>query len=100
MHRIFSCTIDQNSLFICRGGNYTTPGTGDVGSYISAFTYQGCLPVSRTSFSQKSGTEVLSFFDITVGIRDPNVFIPRRECLSDYEWENRYTLFSVPSKKF
>jgi hypothetical protein len=41
----------------------------------------------------------LSFYDVTVGISDPSVFIPRRECLSDEEWENRYTLFGTPAIK-
>lgn len=84
-------------MFTFRGGNYTLPGN-EIAPYILSWTYQGCLPVSRAVFSQKYGNEILSFFDITVGISDPNVFIPRRECLTATEWDNRYTLFAVPSK--
>ncbi|CAF3266783.1 unnamed protein product, partial [Rotaria sp. Silwood2] len=45
------------------------------------------------------GTSHLSFYDITVGISDPNVFIPRRECLSSEEWNMRQALFGAPTKK-
>ncbi len=67
-------------------GNYTA-------EFFATWTYQGCLPISRTVFSRTNGVQHISFFDITLGISDPNVFIPRRECLSDEEWANRYTLF-------
>jgi hypothetical protein len=66
---------------------------------MSTWTYRGCLPVSRTTFSEKYGVSHLSFYDITAGIHDPNVFIPRRECVSDEEWAQRYTLFGTPTKK-
>ena len=65
---------------------------------MSVWSYIACIPVSRTLFSQTDGISQISFYDISVGIRDPNVFIPRRECLSAEEWENRYTLFGTPSK--
>ena len=81
-----------------RGGNFTTP-SNDTIEYISQWTYNGCLPVHRTTFSQKYGTSHLSFFDVTIGLRDPNVFIPRRECLSAYEWEHRYEIFGKPTQK-
>jgi len=78
-------------------GNFTTPTNVTV-DYVSSWTYNGCLPVSRTSFS-RLGVSHLSFYDVTVGIRDPNVFIPRPECLTQEEWANRYTLFGAPMKK-
>jgi len=74
------------------GGNFTTPN--ETISHVSTWTYNGCFPIARTSWGQRLGVAHLSFFDITLGIRDPNVFIPRRECLSDEEWANRYTLFA------
>lgn len=86
------------SVYIYRGGNFTIP-TGEVLPYIGTWTYQGCLPVSRITFSEKYGNEILSFFDITVGISDPNVFIPRQECLTEYEYAMRNVLFGKPSKK-
>ena len=68
-------------------------------TYVSTWTYIACIPVSRTTFSPRFGVSHLSVYDVTVGIRDPNVFIPRRECLSAEEWDNRYTLFGTPSAK-
>jgi hypothetical protein len=67
--------------------------------FTAAWTYQGCIPVSRTSYGT-SGPSHLSFYDVTAGISDPSVFIPRRECLSDEEWANRYTLFGTPTNKY
>jgi len=68
------------------GGNFTTPENHTV-NYFGTWTYQGCLPVSSTSHNSKYGTSHASFFDITPGISDPNVFIPRRECLTAKEYE-------------
>ncbi len=57
------------------------------------------MPVHRTSFSPRLGVAHLAIYDVTLGISDPSVFIPRRECLTDEEWANRFTLFGTPSKK-
>jgi len=76
-------------------GNFTT--TTEVTHHVSTWTYRECLPVHRTTWGgQRFGVSHLSFYDVTLGIHDPNVFIPRRECLTDEEWENRYTLFGKP----
>ncbi len=77
---------------IFRGGNFTNQQNETI-SYIGSYTYQGCVPVDRTLFGRTLGIAHIGFYDVTAGIRDPNVFIPRRECLSDEEWENRQTLF-------
>ncbi len=68
--------------------------------FMSQWTYQGCIPVSRTSYGGTTGITHISFYDVTAGISDPNVFIPRRACLSDEEWANRYTLFGTPTTKY
>ena len=81
-----------------RGGNFTTP-TNDTIDYVSTWTYRACIPVSRNTYSEKYGISHLSFYDVTAGISDPNVFIPRRECLSEKEWAMRHTLFGAPAKK-
>ena len=60
----------------------------EVVDYVSTWTYNGCIPISRTSFSRTYSISHLSFYDIIAGISDPNVFIPRRECLSAEEWAN------------
>lgn len=80
-----------------RAGNFTTPSS-DTFDYISSWTFNGCIPVSRTTFNAKYGISHLAFYDVTAGIPDPNVFIPRRECLTEAEWEKRDTLFGVSSK--
>ncbi len=85
--------------FIYRGGNFTIPTTNETIPYIGTWTYQGCLPVSRTTFSEKYGNELLSFYDLTAGISDPNVFIPRPECLTEKEYAMRQALFGTPIKK-
>jgi len=84
--------------FIYRGGNFTLP-TNETISYIGTWTYEGCLPVSRATSSEKYGNEILSFFDIIVGIGDPNVFIPRQECLTEQEYAMRNILFGTAIKK-
>lgn len=85
--------------YVYRGGNFTTR-QNETYEFVSQWTYNGCIPVSRTTFTPYNDTEHLSFFDVSLGISDPNVFIPRRQCLSDYEWEHRYEIFGKPTDKF
>jgi hypothetical protein len=88
----------MNISFIFRAGNFTTPANDTI-NYFSTWTYRGCIPVSRNTVSEKYGSGHLSFYDVTLGISDPNVFIPPRECLSEKEWDMRYTLFGTPTQK-
>lgn len=85
-------------MFLYRSGNFTLP-TNETLPYVGTWTYRACLPVSRSTFSEKYGNEILSFYDLTTGISDPNVFIPRPECLSEEEYAKRHILFGVPAKK-
>lgn len=85
-------------LLLRRGGNFTTPDKESI-DYVSTWTYRGCIPVSRTTTGDKSGISHLSFYDVTAGISDPNVFIPRRECLSSEEWAKRDSLFGVANEQ-
>ncbi len=80
-----------------RAGNLTLP-TNQTIPYFGTWTYEGCLPVSRLTFSEKYGDEILTFFNIVVGISDPNVFIPRRECLTEKEYALRHVLYGTQSK--
>ncbi|CAF3272867.1 unnamed protein product [Rotaria socialis] len=93
-----SAAADTGLLVTIWAGNFTLP-SNDTIDFISTWTYRGCIPVSRTSFSPKFGVSHLSFYDVTAGISDPNVFIPHRECLSSEEWAARNTRFGVPSLK-
>ena len=85
-------------ILLCRGGNFTTPDKESI-DYVSTWTYRGCIPVSRTTAGEKSGVSQLSFYDVTAGISDPNVFIPRRECLTSEEWAKRDLLFGVADEQ-
>jgi len=80
------------------GGNHTTPSNDTVRTF-GTWTLQACLPVSHMSHSQQYGRSHTSFFDITAGISDPNVFIPRRECLTEKEYAMRDILFGKSSQK-
>ena len=73
---------DEHFLSLIRAGNITQI-PGNVFTYVSTWTYRECIPVTVTTYSEKSGREYVSFYDVTLGIRDPNVFIPRPECLTE-----------------
>jgi len=77
--------------------NHTGPANDTVRTF-GTWTYQACLPVRRVSHSSAYGRSELSFFDVTAGIHDPNVFIPRPECLTEEEHANRHVLFGTPKK--
>ncbi|UJR37490.1 hypothetical protein I4U23_030193 [Adineta vaga] len=77
---------DTGVLITIWGGNITIPFLNVTLPYIATWTYKACLPISRTVYSEKFGNEITSFYDITAGISDPNVFIPRRECLTAREY--------------
>jgi hypothetical protein len=51
------------------------------GLFHGVFTVEDCLPVYHSYFSEVYGYRTSRYFDITGGIRDPNVFIPPEECL-------------------
>lgn len=50
------------------------------GRYAGTWTQIDCFPVSDTYISRRTGIVHWSFFDVTLGISDPNVFIPPPEC--------------------
>lgn len=52
----------------------------NVASYLGSWTAKGCLPVSNSMVHAQYGVILQSFYDVTLGISDPNVFIPPREC--------------------
>jgi hypothetical protein len=81
-----------------RGGNHTTPSNDTVRTF-GTWTYQACLPVNFIRHSTQYGRTQSSFFDIVAGISDPNVFIPRRECLTEKDYAMRHALFVAPPKK-
>jgi hypothetical protein len=46
-------------------------------NYTGIWTNEFCLPVSAV-YNQQTH---INFYDITLGIQDPNVFTPSKECL-------------------
>jgi hypothetical protein len=84
-------------FFINRASNHTGPANDTVRIF-GTWIYQTCLPVRHISHSSQFGRTERSFFDITAGIHNPNVFIPRQECLTQEEYAIRDVLFGKPSK--
>jgi hypothetical protein len=59
-----------------------TDAQGNKYHYMGVWTYEACLPIAITYFSNSSNLDAhYNFFDFVPGIRDPDVFIPRKECL-------------------
>ncbi|ESO90086.1 hypothetical protein LOTGIDRAFT_218124 [Lottia gigantea] len=50
--------------------------------YFGAVTYPSCAPIETGFYSNRTGTVHSTYFDITLGITDPSVFIPPSECTS------------------
>ncbi|OWF37119.1 mammalian ependymin-related protein 1-like [Mizuhopecten yessoensis] len=57
-------------------GNFT-----DGARFFGTVTSPDCMPVSNGFFSEDTGFVHRTFFDMNIGIADPMVFIPPRECL-------------------
>lgn len=86
------------SVLINRGTNHTGPANDTVRTF-GTWTWQACLPVRFVSHSSQFGRTETSFFDITAGISNPSVFIPRSECLTAEENAHKEELFGLHPKK-
>ena len=54
---------------------------GDKIDYFGIWTYEACLPIHVRYVAEDAQFDAhYNFFDITPGISDPSVFIPRKEC--------------------
>ncbi|XP_050407103.1 mammalian ependymin-related protein 1 [Patella vulgata] len=49
--------------------------------YFIAVTQPGCFPVQFGYYSEQTGYDHRTFIDVTLGVPDPNVFIPPKECI-------------------
>ncbi|XP_060711542.1 mammalian ependymin-related protein 1-like [Hemiscyllium ocellatum] len=56
-------------------------GEIDTVQYVATFTDVGCLPVSEVVYTKETGWVTELFYDLTLGISDPDVFIPPPNCL-------------------
>ncbi|KAG7497213.1 ependymin-like [Solea senegalensis] len=53
---------------------------GEQAKYLSTFTEFGCIPVSNMLHTNTSGWQVTSFFNIVIGLADPQRLIPPHFC--------------------
>ncbi|XP_010886229.1 ependymin-like 1 [Esox lucius] len=60
-------------------GEHVTP-TGGKDKWMTTFTEFGCIPVSTTYYTEKTDWVLTTFFNIVVGIDDPQEFIPPTFC--------------------
>merc|ERR1719315_204486 len=52
----------------------------DQARFIVTVTYPDCVPVNFGFYSNETGAAISDFFDLSLGISDPMVFIPPTEC--------------------
>ncbi|XP_046579778.1 LOW QUALITY PROTEIN: mammalian ependymin-related protein 1-like [Haliotis rubra] len=57
-------------------------GTIDNNPYFMTASGTDCIPIQAGFFSNDTGGVLTDFFDISIGISDPEAFIPPRECSS------------------
>lgn len=65
------------------------------------FTAHGCFPVSKLSDHKEAGWSIETFMNMTLGIRNPNIFQPPAECFKQElnSWEEPHQA-SVPIQHF
>ncbi|XP_069119257.1 mammalian ependymin-related protein 1-like [Argopecten irradians] len=49
--------------------------------FFGVSTVPNCMPIEFGYYSERTGFVQQTMFDVNIGIADPNVFIPPRECL-------------------
>uniref|UniRef100_A0A3P8Y9I2 Ependymin n=1 Tax=Esox lucius TaxID=8010 RepID=A0A3P8Y9I2_ESOLU len=54
--------------------------TGGMRKYLSTFTEFGCIPVTFTHHTNRTGWVMTTFFNIVIGIQNPEEFIPPKFC--------------------
>ena len=90
--RSFSPEID---CIFARTGNQTIP-LNETAKYIGVWTYAECLPVSNISFEPNGSINYIRYYDVTLGIDDPNVFIPPQQCFLGKNHPGLHTIFDRP----
>ncbi|CAF0898910.1 unnamed protein product [Brachionus calyciflorus] len=79
---IGSSAVPNANVLLTLWSKEFTNEKGNKIDYTGAWTYEACLPVSSHYFSKEENINThTNFFDIVPGIDNPNVFIPRKECL-------------------
>ena len=79
---IGSSAVEDANLLVTLWGTTFTDDKGNKIDYSGVWTYEACLPVNIIYSSDTlSLHRHVAFFDITLGIDNPAVFEPRKECL-------------------
>ncbi|XP_062609053.1 mammalian ependymin-related protein 1-like [Saccostrea cucullata] len=65
---------NESVTVLAFSGNFT----GE--AYTGLVSSPDCFPIQNIHFSQKYGFEQSTYYDIKVGISDPQLFLPPREC--------------------
>ncbi|KAK6182226.1 hypothetical protein SNE40_009954 [Patella caerulea] len=55
-------------------------GTFEGNQYFGVVTYPDCVPVESGFYSNRTGSVRTNFYDISLGVADPSVFVPPTEC--------------------
>jgi hypothetical protein len=80
---IGSAAVPNANILVTIWGNEFLDQKGNKIEYMGVWSLEGCLPISANYWSDTAKISTHAhFFDITPGIDNPDVFIPRKECLS------------------
>ncbi len=77
-----SSAVPNANILTTLWGAKFVDSKGDNINYFGVYTLTACLPLSIFYDSDSFGHYEAAFYDITPGISDPSVFIPRPECLN------------------
>ena len=78
-----SSAVPGANVLVTLWGDKFQDEKGNEIDYFGTWTYEACIPVSIQYYSQADKFDLhIDNFDVTPGIEDPNVFLPRPECLS------------------
>lgn len=79
---IGSSSIPKANLLTTVWSDTFVDQKGNKINYRGIWTYEACIPINIVYYSDTTNLDShISFYDVTPGIRDPNVFTPRPECL-------------------
>ncbi|UJR32432.1 hypothetical protein I4U23_019894 [Adineta vaga] len=82
---IGSSTVSDSGLLVTIWTWKQTIPINQTARYIGTWTENKCLPVSNIVFEPSGNVNHIGYYDITLGINDPNIFIPPEKCLTDHK---------------
>ena len=81
-----------SGLIFVRAGNQTIP-FNKTARYLGVWTYEECIPVSNISFEPNGSINYIRYYDLTLGINEPNVFVPPEQCFHAKKRPISHTIF-------